>query len=61
MRLNNFKIKSLPLNKKSEELDFKFRLRELGRKEGKVLEINQKKLAITPWCSVLINEDRISS
>ncbi len=59
--IDDSKISTSYENKKSEELDFKFRLRKLGRKEGKVLEINQKKLAITPWCSVLINEDKISS
>ena len=32
-----------------EHVDLPVRLKKLGRDEGKVLEINQKKFAVTPW------------
>jgi len=40
-------------------IELSHRLKSLGRKEGKVLNISQKKLAITPWCTVLINENKL--
>ena len=36
------------------------RLKKLGRVEGKVLEIKQKKFAITPWFTVAINENKLN-
>ena len=36
------------------------RLKKLGRDEGKVLEINQKKFAVTPWFTVSINEKQLN-
>ena len=43
-----------------EHVDLRSRLKKLGRNEGRVLEINQKKLAITPWLTVLINEKQLN-
>ena len=33
---------------------------KLGREKGNVLKISSIKLAITPWCSVYINEDKLN-
>ena len=43
-----------------EHIDLPSRLKKLGRNEGKVLEINQKKFAVTPWLTVLINEKQLN-
>ena len=44
--------------------DFKGKIRnnliKLGREKGNVLKISSVKLAITPWCSVYINEDKLN-
>ena len=45
---------------KLEHVDLAERLKKLGRNEGKVLEINQKKFAVTPWFTALINEKQLS-
>ena len=45
---------------KFENIDLSERLKKLGRSEGKVLEINQKKIAITPWFSVSVNESKLN-
>ena len=37
----------------------KSNLIKLGREKGNVLKISSIKLAITPWCSVYINEDKL--
>ena len=37
----------------------KTNLIKLGREKGNVLKISSIKLAITPWCSVYINEDKL--
>ena len=33
---------------------------KLGREKGSVLKIPSIKLAITPWCSVYINEEKLN-
>ena len=43
-----------------EHVDLPVRLKKLGRDEGKVLEINQKKFAVTPWFTVSINEKQLN-
>ena len=44
---------------KLENVDLSDRLKKLGRNEGKVLDITQKKFAVTPWFSVMINENKL--
>ena len=44
---------------KLENIDLSERLKKLGRSEGKVLGINQKKIAVTPWFSVTVNENKL--
>ena len=44
---------------KLENIDLSERLKKLGRPEGKVLGINQKKIAVTPWFSVTVNENKL--
>ena len=46
---------------KLEHVDLSERLKKLGRNEGKVLDITQKKFAVTPWFSVMINENKLRS
>lgn len=44
----------------SKKFNLSNRLKKLGRVEGKVLEIKQKKFAITPWFTVAINENKLN-
>ena len=44
-----------------EDSDFVGRLKKLGRKEGRVLNILQMKLAITPWCNLNINLNKLNN
>ena len=44
---------------KFENIDLSERLKKLGRPEGKVLNISQKKIAVTPWFSVTVNENKL--
>ena len=46
---------------KLENTDLSERLKKLGRTEGKVLEINQKKIAVTPWFSILVNDNKLKN
>ena len=43
-----------------EDSEFSGRLQKLGRKEGRVLNILQMKLAITPWCNLNINLNKLN-
>jgi len=43
-----------------EDADFSGRLQKLGRKEGRVLNILQMKLAITPWCNLSLNLNKLN-
>ena len=45
---------------KLEVIDLSTRLKRLGRNEGKVLDISQKKFAVTPWFTVLINDKQLN-
>ena len=44
-----------------EDADFSGRLQNLGRKEGRVLNILQMKLAITPWCNLSLNLNKLNT
>lgn len=44
-----------------EDADFSGRLQKLGRKEGRVLNILQMKLAITPWCNLSLNLNKLNT
>ncbi len=44
-----------------ENADLSERLKKLGRTEGKVLEIIQKKIAVTPWFSILVNDKKLKN
>lgn len=44
-----------------EDAEFSGRLQKLGRKEGRVLNILQMKLAITPWCNLSLNLNKLNS
>tara|TARA_B100001057_G_scaffold474600_1_gene540355 strand:- start:370 stop:957 length:588 start_codon:yes stop_codon:yes gene_type:complete len=46
---------------KLENTDLSERLKKLGRTEGKVLEITQKKIAVTPWFSILVNDNKLKN
>ena len=56
--------KNLKFNKvlfeEKDKIDLSSQLKKLGREDGKVLQINQKKFAVTPWFTVLINERQLS-
>ena len=43
-----------------EDAEFSGRLQKLGRKEGRVLNILQMKLAITPWCNLSLNLNKLN-
>ena len=43
-----------------EDAEFSGRLQKLGRKEGRVLNILQMKLAITPWCKLSLNLNKLN-
>ena len=42
-----------------DDVDYIDRLKKLGREEGRVLNILQMKLAITPWCNLNINLNKL--
>ena len=44
-----------------EDADFSGRLQKLGRNEGRVLNILQMKLAITPWCNLSLNLNKLNT
>ena len=44
-----------------EDADFLGRLQKLGRNEGRVLNILQMKLAITPWCNLSLNLNKLNT
>ena len=44
-----------------EDADFSGRLQNLGRKEGRVLNILQMKLAITPWCNLSLYLNKLNT
>ena len=46
---------------KLENINLSERLKKLGRNEGRVLDVSQKKFAVTPWFSVMINENKLRS
>ena len=56
--------KNLKFNKvlfeEKDKIDLSSQLKKLGREDGKVLQINQKKFAVTPWFTVSINERQLS-
>ena len=56
--------KNLKFNKvlfeEKDKINLSSQLKKLGREDGKVLQINQKKFAVTPWFTVLINERQLS-
>ena len=55
-RIHNDRLKKENL----EDSEFSGRLQKLGRKEGRVLNILQMKLAITPWCNLNINLNKLN-
>lgn len=44
---------------KLENINLSERLKKLGRNEGRVLDVSQKKFAVTPWFSVMVNENKL--
>ena len=44
-----------------EDADFSGRLQKLGRNEGRVLNVLQMKLAITPWCNLSLNLNKLNT
>ena len=44
-----------------EDAEFSGRLQKLGRNEGRVLNILQMKLAITPWCNLSLNLNKLNT
>ncbi len=44
-----------------ENAEFSGRLQKLGRNEGRVLNILQMKLAITPWCNLSLNLNKLNT
>ena len=44
-----------------EDADFFGRLQKLGRKEGRVLNVLQMKLAVTPWCNLSLNLNKLNT
>jgi DNA-binding transcriptional MerR regulator len=44
-----------------EDAVFSGRLQKLGRNEGRVLNILQMKLAITPWCNLSLNLNKLNT
>lgn len=44
-----------------EDAEFSVRLKKLGRNEGRVLNILQMKLAITPWCNLSLNLNKLNT
>ena len=46
-------------NENLDDINYIDRLKKLGREEGRVLNILQMKLAITPWCNLNINLNKL--
>lgn len=44
-----------------DDIDYIDRLKKLDREEGRVLNILQMKLAITPWCNLNINLNKLKN
>ena len=44
-----------------EDADFSGRLQKLGRNEGRVLNVLQMKLAVTPWCNLSLNLNKLNT
>ena len=54
-------VKAFLKKENLEDAEFSGRLQKLGRNEGRVLNILQMKLAITPWCNLSLNLNKLNT